>query len=288
MTIEELENNIDNFISDLRDDELAQGSLQVYKTNINQFISYLKDNNKTAFDKSIYQDYRDYMKEIKKYEITTINKYIVVLNKYFSFLKREDLKIKQLKYQKKHYLENVPTVADYKRVLRSAKKNDMDAYYIIQIASYTSMRVSAIREITIETLKESKHNDDYIKIYSKSKYNEIPFPAWLRRELLKYTKDKKITTGYLFPSPRIKGKPLTRKSMWQKIQKVTGLARVDLDKGHPHAFRHLFGKEITSVLGNDNKTVADILGHESVRTQEIYKQTSKKEISKIMNDFRFK
>lgn len=288
MLVEELEKNINNFLTDLRDDELAHGSLQVYKTNINQFISYLKINNKTSFDKNIYQDYRDYMKNDKKYEITTINKYIVILNKYFVYLNREDLKIKQLRYQKKHYLENVPTVTDYKRILRSAKKKDMDAYYIIQIASYTSMRVSAIREITIEALKESKHNDDYIKIFSKGKYNEIPFPAWLRRELLKYAKDKKITTGYLFPSPRIKGKPLTRKAMWQKIQKVTGLARVDLDKGHPHAFRHLFGKEITSVLGDDDKTVADILGHESTRTQEIYKQKSKKEISKIMNDFRFK
>lgn len=237
MTIEELENNIDNFITYLRDEELATGSLQVYKTNINKFISYLKDNNRTSFDKSTYQDYRDYMKDTKKHKITTINKYIVVLNKYFAYLKREDLKIKQLKYQKKHYLENVPTVTDYKRILRSAKKKDMDAYYIIQIASYTSMRVSAICEITIEALKEAKHNDDYIKIYSKGKYNEIPFPAWLRRELLKYAKDKKITTGYLFPSPRVKGHPLTRKAMWQKIQKVTGLARVSKSKGHPHAFR---------------------------------------------------
>lgn len=288
MTIEELENNIDNFITYLRDDELAQGSLQVYKTNINQFISYLKDNNKTSFDKSTYQDYRDYMKDTKKYKITTINKYIVVLNKYFTYLKREDLKIKQLKYQKKHYLENVPTVIDYKRVLRSAKKNDLEAYYIIQIISYTSMRVSAIREITIESLKESKHNDDYIKIYSKGKYNEVPFPAWLRRELLKYAKDKKITSGYLFPSPRVKGQPLTRKSMWQKVHKVTGLARVGLDKGHPHAFRHLFGKEITSVLGDDRKTIADIFGHESTKTSEIYQQKTKKEIAKIINDFRFK
>ena len=288
MTVEELENNIDNFLTDLRDDELAHGSLDIYRTNINQFLSYLKEKRKDSFDKSTYQDYRDYMRNDKKYKITTINKYIVILNKYFTFLKREDLKIKQLKYQKKHYLENVPTVIDYKRILRSAKKNDLEAYYIIQIISYTSMRVSAIREITIESLKESKYNDDYIKIFSKGKYNEVPFPAWLRRELLKYAKDKKITSGYLFPSPRVKGKPLTRKCMWEKIHKVTGLARVNLDKGHPHAFRHLFGKEITSVLGDDRKTIADIFGHESTKTSEIYQQKTKKEISKIINNFRFK
>lgn len=287
MTIEELENSIDNFVTDLRDSEIKQSSLQVYKTNINQFINYLKEQNKIDFNKNDYINYRDYMKENKKYEITTINKYIVILNKYFSYLKHDDLKIKQLRQQKKHYLENVPTVVDYKRILRAARKNDIIAYYFILIASYTGMRVSAILEITIESLKESKHNEDYIKIYSKGKYNEVPFPAWLRREVLKYAKEKKINKGYLFPSPYKKGKPYTRKTMWKKVHKVTGLARIDLEKGHPHAFRHLLGKEITKEI-NDSQTIADIFGHESLKTTSQYQQKTKKEISKILNDFRFK
>lgn len=287
MTIEELENSIDNFMTDLRDSEIKQSSLQVYKANINQFINYLKEQNKIDFNKNDYINYRDYMKENKKYEITTINKYIVILNKYFSYLKHDDLKIKQLRQQKKHYLENVPTVVDYKRILRAAKKNDIIAYYFILIASYTGMRVSAILEITIESLKESKHNEDYIKIYSKGKYNEVPFPAWLRREALKYAKEKKINKGYLFPSPYKKGKPYTRKTMWKKVHKVTGLARIDLEKGHPHAFRHLLGKEITKEI-NDSQTIADIFGHESLKTTSQYQQKTKKEISKILNDFRFK
>ena len=62
-TIEELENNIDSFIIDLRDNELSKSTLQVYKTNINQFINYLKTNKKNTVNKSDYQDYRDYMKE---------------------------------------------------------------------------------------------------------------------------------------------------------------------------------------------------------------------------------
>lgn len=285
--IEDFKNNINQFIIDLRDGEIASSSLDVYKTNINQFIKYLEENNYQIIDKNIYINYRDYMKDIKNYKITTINKYVVVLNKYFSYLNRNDLKIKQLRYQKKHYLENVPTVTDYKRILRAAKKRDLMAYYFIQIASYTGMRVSAICQITIESLKESKYNDDYIKIYSKGKYNEVPFPAWLRREVLKYAKDNKINSGYLFPSSRIKGKPMTRKAMWEKVHKVTGQAKVNLNKGHPHAFRHLLGKEITGEL-NDNQTVADILGHESLKTTAQYQQKSKKEISNILNNFRFK
>lgn len=287
ININDLINNIDIFVSDLREKEISQSSINIYVSNINQFIEYIKEKNIDTITKSIYQDYRDYMKTEKKYEISTINKYIVILNKYFSYLKHNDLKIKQLRSQKKHYLENVPTVKDYKRILRSAKKRDIIAYYFIQIASYTGMRVSAICNITLESLKESKHNEDYIKIYSKGKYNEVPFPAWLRRELLKYAKESNIKTGYLFPSPINKDRPLTRKTMWKKVHKITGYARINLDKGHPHAFRHLLGKEISSEI-NDSQTIADILGHESLKTTAQYQQKSKKEISNILNNFRFK
>lgn len=285
--IDELKYNIERFLIDLRDDEIAQSSLNVYKTNIVQFVEYLQKRDKTFVDKNTYQDYRDYMKIEKQYKITTINKYVVILNKYFSYLGYENLKIKQLRIQKKHYLENIPTVSDYKRILRSSKKIDLIAYYFILIASYTAMRVSAICQITIEALNESKKNEDYIKIFSKGKYNEVPFPAWLRRELLKWSKIRGIKSGYLFPSPINKDKPLTRKTMWVKVQKATGQARVNLNKGHPHAFRHLLGKEITSEI-KDNQTIADIFGHESLKTTAQYQQKTKKEISKILNDFRFK
>lgn len=288
MNVSELENNLKTFLSELKDDEIASSSIKVYETNINKFIKYLYDHNITQFQKSDYSDYKFYMKETKNYEISTINKYVVVINKYLSYLGHDEMKIKQLRQQRKHYVENVPTVIDYKRILRAAKKRDMIAYYFIQIASYTGMRVSAICNITIESLKESKHNENYINIYSKGKYNEVPFPAWLRRELLNYAKEKNIKTGYLFPSPKDNKKPMCRKTMWEKVHKSTGYARVSLDKGHPHAFRHLLGKEITSQLNNDSRIVADILGHESTKTTEQYQQKTKKEISKILNEFRFK
>ena len=286
LKVSDLEENIERFLTDLRDDELSKSSLQVYKTNIKKFISYLKEKNIDTFTKNDYIDYREYM--LNKYEITTLNKYVVVINKYLLYLGHEELKIQQIKQQRKHYLENVPSVSDYKRIIRASKKNDKQAYIFILIISYTGMRVSAALQITIESLKESRTNENYIKIKSKGKYNEVPFPAWLRREVLKYAKENNLKSGYLFPSPKIEGQPMHRKTMWEKVHKMTGKAKVSLDKGHPHAFRHLFGKEITSHLNNDNLIVADILGHESTKTTEQYQQKSKKEISKIINDFRFK
>ena len=223
MDVETLENNIDNFLTELRDSEISQSSSNVYKSNINRFIKYLKNKNIQVLDKNSYIDYRDFLLNEKKYKISTINKYVVVLNKYLNYLDHSELKIKQLRFQKKHYTENVPTTIDYKRILRSAKKNDELTYYFILIASYTGMRVSAIREITIEALKESKKNDDYIKIHSKGKFNEVPFPAWLRRELLNYAKKNGITSGYIFLNPKT-GKPFVRKTLWKRVHKITRIA----------------------------------------------------------------
>ena len=40
VNIDELENNLDRFLTDLKDDELADGSVGVYNTNVRQFVNY--------------------------------------------------------------------------------------------------------------------------------------------------------------------------------------------------------------------------------------------------------
>lgn len=288
MDLEDYKSRLDDFITELRDLELTDSTISVYKTSLYKFRDYLIEKDIKTITKEIYIDYRDYLRNDLKFEVSNVNKYVVIINKYFIWAGYKDkLNIKILRKQEKHYLENVPSVSDYKRILRAAKKHDIIAYYFILIASYTGMRVSAICEIKIEDIIESRKNESYIKIFSKNKYNEVPFPAWLRRDILKYAKESKIKDGYLFPSPVNKGKPMTRKTMWKKVHTVTGYARVDLDKGHPHALRHLLGKEISGYI-SDNQTIADIFGHESLKTTARYQQKSKKEIAKIVSDFRFK
>ena len=61
MDVEDLENNIENFLTDLRDSEISQSSSNVYKSNINRFIKYLKNKNIQVLDKNSYIDYRDFL-----------------------------------------------------------------------------------------------------------------------------------------------------------------------------------------------------------------------------------
>ena len=285
MKVDELKEHLDDFITKLDNDELSRKTINIYKTNINNFINYLEENNLSTFSKDDYRKYRDvYM--LSKFKLSTINKYIVIINKYLIFLKRDDLKIKQLKHQRKNSVENVPSNVDYKRILRAAKKdNILDAYYMALVFGYTGIRVSELSYITVDSLKNSK-KDKCILIFNKGKYREIMIPKWLRRELLTYAKAKHYS-NYIFPSPSNINFPMPRVTCWRRMQKITCLAKVDKKKGHPHAFRHLFGKNYLKYVNNDYQQVADTMGHNSTRTSEIYTQLSREEKAEKIDNFRY-
>ena len=132
MDLEEYENRLDDFITELRDLELTNSTISVYKTSLYKYLDYLKEKNIKTITKENYIDYREHLRNDLKFEVSNVNKYVVIINKYFIWAGYKDkLNIKILRKQEKHYLENVPSVSDYRRILRAAKKHDIVAYYFI-------------------------------------------------------------------------------------------------------------------------------------------------------------
>ena len=280
-----LEENLDEFLLSLKDEEKSDNTIKKYKHDIVNFIKYIKKLGKNNFTKNDYINYRNLSKN-NGFAISSINGYIVIINKYLKFLNYDNFKIKVLKVQRKTSVENVPSTSDYKRFLRAAKKHNlMDAYYIIQIISYSGIRVSEIKFITIESLRESK-KDKCILVLNKGKYREIFIPRWLIRELLNYSKDNNIKTGYLFPSPKIKGSMIVNSTIWRKLQKVAGYAKCNKKYAHPHGLRHFFGKEFLKQTNNDYRKLADYMGHNNPNTTQIYTQLSREEKAKEIENFK--
>ena len=54
---------------------------------------------------------------------------------------------------------------------------------------------------------------------------------------------------------------------------IAGAAKVNLEKVHPHSFRHLFAKSFMSQY-NNVLDLADILGHSSLETTRIYTRST--------------
>ena len=62
-------------------------------------------------------------------------------------------------------------------------------------------------------------------------------------------------------------------TIWRNLKKIARKAKINPDKIHPHAWRHLFAKKCIE-KGIDLDELADILGHNDIRTTAIYTKTS--------------
>lgn len=270
-----LEKKLDEFILSLKEDEKAEATITKYKTNIRAFIEYSKDK---ELNKEIVIEFKNKLDAIDEFMPNTTNNYLVVLNKFFKFIDREDLCVKVIKQQKKFSVEYSISKSDYHRLLRQTKKDgSIQDYLILRILAETGIRVSELIYIKIECLSKT------IMVRNKGKIREIPVKLDLLRELRKYCRDNKIKEGLVIFNPKT-SKAYANSTIWRRLKKIAGRARVSKDAVHPHALRHYFAKCYLETYPNDIAGLADILGHNSLETTRIYtKLTNKEKELKIRN-----
>lgn len=249
-------------------EEKSENTLEKYKCNITRFIEFTRNEeiNKDkvlAFKQSLIE---------MKLRTSTINNYIVVVNKFLKWIGLKECTVKQIKQQRKSSLNEMLTVSDYKRLLRFAKKyNRMDIYYIMKILVMTGIRISELEYFTVENLKTN-----YIEVQNKGKERVIVIRQDLIRELRKYCRENRIRSNYIFKG-QSKGKMINQSTIWRNMKKIAGIARVKKSKVHAHSFRHLFAKLYLKEYNNNIAELADILGHNSLETTRIYIRSSDEE-----------
>ena len=259
---------LDKYIYDLKLREYESKTLIDYRQAVNIFVNFI-DTDKFVLDKELLLKYRDYLKE--HYSVNTYNKYVILLNKFLKYLGYKDLFLKKIKTQQKTSIDEPIWEQEHKRMLRWANKLGMDdMYLIIKIFAYTGIRCQELKVFKVEDI------DNYMKVYHKGKDRKIILRNDLKREIKKYCKDHKIKNGYIFRSPVNPDKMLNPSTIWRRLKRIAGYARINKDKIHPHAWRHLFAKEFIASGGTIDE-LADIFGHSKLETTRIYTMTSNKE-----------
>lgn len=271
----DLEAKLEEFELFLKEDEKAEKTIEKYKTNIRAFIKFSKDKELT---KRTVIEFKEKLDQVDEYLPNTTNNYLVVINKFLNFIGKKDLCVKVIKQQKKFSLEYSLSKSDYHRLLRTAKKyEEYDNYIILRILAETGIRISELAFFKIEDL------DKTMKIRKKGKVREIPVKLDLLREIRKYCRCRKIKEGLIIFNPKT-GKAYADSTIWRRLKKIAGRARVSKDAVHPHAFRHYFARCYLETYPNDIAGLADILGHNSLETTRIYtKLTNKEKELKIRN-----
>lgn len=239
-------------------EEKSKATKEKYIRDVYAFLNWLSDN---ELCREQVIKYKTCITE--KYAPASVNSIISSLNSFFNFIGKQNLRIKALKIQRQIFSspDKELTKAEYSRLL-SAAKNNKRLYYLIQTICSTGIRVSELKYITVEAIKEGNAT-----IKCKGKMRIIILPDELCRLLLKYTKTNNIKSGPVFITRT--GNPLDRSDIWKMMKALCKTANVDKKKVFPHNLRHLFARTYYSIQ-KDIVRLADILGHTSVNTTRIY------------------
>ena len=255
---------INNFKIYLYEEERSDNTIEKYMRDIQFFCKWLQGR---SIDKSVVIEYK---KELcKRYAIKSVNSMLSSINAFFIFMGWYDLKVKTLKIQRRIFADKSKELskAEYERLLIAAKdKKNERLYYLMQTIASTGLRVSEIKYVTCEAVRQGQAVID-----CKGKIRQIFLPKKLCQMLKGYIQSRNIKSGSVFITRS--GKPLDRCAIWKMLKDLCETAGVNKDKVFPHNFRHLFARTFYS-LQKDIVRLADILGHSSVETTRLYTMES--------------
>lgn len=280
MKKDELKERLPQFILEQLEDEKSNNTLKKYQHNIESFIDWIPE--ETEVDKTIVIEFKRHLLEDLHFRTNTINNYIISVNKFLYWCGIEDSKVKQLRKQHAASNSEILSLSDYKRLLRFAKRmNQEDTYLIMKILAMTGIRIEELSFFTVENVKSN-----YIYVRNKGKERSIIIRQDLARELRQYCRNKGIKEGVIFYC-KTKGKMMAKSTIWRRMQKIAGVARVSKNKVHAHSFRHLFAKMFLEEYNGSIAELADILGHNSIETTRIYAKTTDEEKRRKLERIKF-
>ena len=253
---------LENFREYLISEEKSTLTIEKYLRDVVYFQEWTRERELT---KSIVLEYKAHLTE--RYAVASVNSMLSSLNNYLAFIGRGDCRVKTLKQQRRAFLDESKelTKAEYDRLIRAAQSKPR-LCLLMQSICATGIRVSEHRFITVEAARAGQ-----AVVRLKGKCRTVFLPKKLCRSLLRYAKERGITSGSIFVTAS--GKPLNRCNIWAEMKKLCDTAGVSREKVFPHNLRHLFARLYYS-LEKDIVRLADILGHSSINTTRIYTMDS--------------
>ena len=245
----------------LRLEEREPGTIEKYLRDIRAFAVWLEEK---PLDKEAAVAWKEHLLA-SGYAPSTINSMLVALNRFFRFQRRDELRVKTIRVQRRIFRsrDRELTKEEYVRLLETAHALGRERLALLmETICATGIRVSEVKYITVEAAQAGR-----AEIALKGKIRTIRLPGRLRRKLLKYAKKQKNGSGEIFLTRTAKG--MSRRQIWAEMKAICKKAGVASSKVFPHNLRHLFARTFYKVC-RDVVQLADVLGHSSVETTRIY------------------
>lgn len=269
----------------------SKQTVACYGTDIAAFEEYFKSVDETLDFTNVDGDLvRSWVLKLmgNGYESASVNRKLSSLRAFYRYLLRKgevtaDPTLKVIGPKRKKPLPVFVKEADMNRLLDSTDlgsgfKGVRDRM-ILEMFYETGMRVSeliGLADADVDFFAST------IKVTGKrNKQRLIPFGEELKEDMRNYlsVRDKHCAEGCEAFFVQENGRKMTRAAVYVLVRRNLSKV-VTLKKRSPHVLRHSFA---TSMLNNHAglEAVKELLGHESLKTTEIYTHTTFEELKKV-------
>lgn len=257
---------------------------RTYKASLNNFLTFTRITHNTGIQQDninrIFYLYKAYL--LKRYRnAKTINQHMMIAKSFINDY--SNLKIRRLKLLKTERVDPQYLTKDQLVPVLEYVSNDMDSL-IIRLLAYTGLRISEALNIKKQQLNKTNENGDAVVtiIGKNTKKRVIVIPSKLTKDLREYSKDN--SSQYIFQSRNKKNAPVTPRTIQRHMKRIA----TELDKKYnttlyttnlkPHNLRHSFA--VYALQENQINYVKEFLGHESIKTTQIYTNLKQEDVIK--------
>ena len=254
------------FAQHLRREEKSEATIEKYLRDAAVFMGFAGQREIT---KELVIAFKQHLVS-QGYAVRSVNSMLASVNSLLAFLGLNDCKAKSIRQQRQTYCAEDKELSreEYLRLLDAAK-GQPQLMLVMETICSTGIRVSELRYFTVESVRRGE-----VTVDCKSKTRNIFVPGKLKKLLLKYASQNRITNGPI--SLNRAGKPLDRSAIWAAMKRLCDKAGVKRSKVFPHNLRKLFARTFYGIE-KDIAKLADILGHSSIDTTRIYIMSTGKE-----------
>lgn len=278
MNIERLVEGYIIYIRNIR--RYSPNTVKSYRADLTDFIKYCNENKKTEVDLINDRFVKSYLMHLseKKIEKISIVRKLSSLRGLFRFAFKEDLIEQNPTFQLRNpkTSKKLPEITSTENILKTfeladeADNNSLLIKVIFELLYGCSLRVSELCNLKAGDLDLEK---GIIRVLGKgSKIRIVPIGLESKKNLEEYLLAFPVK-NYSDSLVRSKtGKKIYEKYVYRIVHKY--LSKVtDIKKKSPHILRH---SSATHMLDNgaDLRAVKEILGHENLKTTQIYTHVS--------------
>lgn len=285
-------NDIEEYINYVYiEKKLSNNTKDAYETDLKEFSNYIKNKDTNEITVNHINNYINHLYDIKDKDKTIARK-IVSIKTFFDYLmKNKKILVNPCeKIESPKLKKTLPKTLNEEEIekLLSIKPNNALDYRnkaMIELMYATGLRVSELVNLEINDINLK---DNYVRVYGKGKKERIVPMADITTNILdEYINNYRpsLLKGYLTDKVFLSsyGKGITRQGFFKILKKIAKEQGIKKDFS-PHTLRHSFATHLLE-YGADLRSIGEMLGHENIKTTQIYTHLSNNKIKKDYENY---